>query len=205
MEYILTISYFQWAGLIFGLLYIVSAVKNKYYGWLFSLISASNIAIEDFTHTKLYVDGILQIFYALLAIAGLYFSLNKGQLGDQLRISKLSWRHSLLYFLLALLLSAPIGYAVINSTDAVFPYVNSFVAILSLIATFLLIYKIWNTWIFWIFINIVMVYLYFITGAPLLAVLYFAFLIQSVLGLRSWSRVYDQQRLKFKSKSSNQV
>ncbi len=190
---IASISTYQWVGFIFGILYIVFAAYNKNQCWIYSIISTVAIAFEDFINLKLYFDGMIQLFYAVIAAAGLYIWLSGNVQQSKIRISKLPTSKSLSYIFLALILALPTGYIMDYNSDAAFPYIDGFTSILSIFATFLMVYKLLDTWGYWIAIDILCIYLYWSRGAPLISLLYFTYLILAIVGWRKWWKIYSTQ------------
>lgn len=185
----MSISVFQWVGFLFGVLYIVYAALNKSQCWLFSIVSTLAIALEDFLHLRLYFDGLIQIFYAIIAVAGLVTWRADSQRNVALRISSLGLNRRLMYFGLVVILSLPMGYVMELHTNAAWPYLDGFTSVLAVFATFLMVYKFIDSWIYWIIIDIVCIYLYYMQGAPFLALLYFVYLILALKALNKWQQM----------------
>jgi nicotinamide mononucleotide transporter len=205
MENLLNISAFQWIGLFAGGLYIYLASIKSGTCWIMSLISTICIALEDFMHTHLYIDGVLQLFYALLALVGLYYWLSKEDMNASLRVSRLSPDKHIAYFIFVLVVGIPLGYLIGYSFEAAYPVINGIIAGFAVIATFLLIYKILDTWYYWMIINLSMIPLYFVVGAPLFSILYFLYLIQAFYGLKTWNYQYKKRWLKLKPQTTDDI
>ena len=191
-----SVSPFQWAGLVFGVLYIFFAAFQKNQCWVYSIISTSCIAIEDFVYMKLYFDGALQIFYTLVAFCGLYIWWKGGTQTSQLRISKLGLSKNLGYIALCIIIALPAGYILGENSDAAYPYLDGLTSILSLVATFLLVYKIVDAWYYWIIVDVVIIYLYYSRGAPLFSLLYLIYLVFAVVGLIRWMKELNRPQVK---------
>ena len=195
------ISIYQWVGFSFGILYVLFAAYNKNQCWIYSAISTLAIAFEDFINLQLYFDGVIQIFYALIAICGLYVWLSGGNNNATLRISKLSLTKNIGYIVLVILIALPTGYIMDMNSDAAFPYLDGFTSILSILATCLMVYKILDTWAYWIIIDIGCMYLYFERGAPLICLLYGVYAVLAIIGWKNWISLYrDKSRRAFTAK-----
>lgn len=78
-----------------------------------------------------------------------------------------------------------------NYTDAAVPYWDAFIAVMSLIAQWLLTKKKVESWYFWIAVDVVAIgvylykHLYFTTG------LYTIFLVLAILGLFEWKKSFE--------------
>lgn len=185
-----SVTIFQWSALIFGVLYLILAGKNKNSCWVFSILSTLSIAIEDFLYLHLYFNGIVQIFYSIISICGLYIWYNGSNNKTKLRISRLSITNNIGYLLVALVISLPISYLMSINSNASFPFLDGFTCILSIIATFFMVYKIIDTWFYWTLINLICVYLFYSSGAPLISVLFLIYLILAIHGWKKWYDLY---------------
>ena len=193
MDILGSISYAEWGGFIFGIIYIIIAGREYLHSWIYGLISAVCIVAVDFTETKLYMDGILHILYAMLAMFGIALWLQQKGKPKTIRISKISYTSYFGYILLAFLIAMAAGYLLDIQTDAAYPYIDAFTSILSLFATCLVIYRIIDVWSFWLVINLLSIYLYWQTGAMLLAMLYVAYLFSNLVKWREWQLQFDAQ------------
>ena len=85
-------------------------------------------------------------------------------------------------------LSLSLGWVMHRFTDAALPFADSAVAGASVAAQLLLNVRRIENWVLWIAIDVVSVGLYITRGLNLLAALYVAFLVLSVIGLRQWTQ-----------------
>ena len=72
------------------------------------------------------------------------------------------------------------------SEPSAFPYLDSFVTVMSIVATFLMIKKKVECWIVWILVDVVATVLYFVKDIKLYALLYLAFCFIAAFGLVKW-------------------
>ena len=162
----------EFGGLILGLAYIICAHKKSNISWLFGILSAVCIIIVNVTETHLYFDAVLHSFFLLMSLVGLYLWSQGSQTKKEIRISKMPMSSYLGYLLISIIISGAAGYLLDTQTDAMYPYVDCFQMMLSIFATFLIIYCVINAWSYWIIVDIMSVALYVLTGAYLLALLY---------------------------------
>jgi nicotinamide mononucleotide transporter len=73
-------------------------------------------------------------------------------------------------------------------TEASYPYADSFVMTMSIVATILLAQKKIETWYLWIGVDIVCVFLFYKKGIVFLALEYFVFLGLATYGLLNWKK-----------------
>ena len=177
-------------GLVFGLCYIFCAHKQTNYSWFFGIASALCIIFVDYYHTKLYFDIILHGFFLIMSCIGLFLWINGAKPKTKIRISQMPLSNFLLYLLVSILISGAAGFLLDTQTEAAFPYLDCFQMMLSIFATFLIIYCILNAWVYWILVDIVSISLYILTGAYLLAILYFGYLISNAIQWQSWRKQY---------------
>ncbi len=190
---ITSLSYFQWGGFVFGIIYIIIAAKKYNHSWIYGLMSAVCIVVEDYTQTHLYVDGFLHILYAMMAISGIVLW-RKGKPETQvIRISKMPWSSYAGYLCISLIIGGALGYLLDNNTDAQYAYLDAFSSTLAVFATFLVIYRILDVWSYWLLINLISIYLYWQTGAILLSLLYVAYLASNIMKWNQWDQDYKTQ------------
>jgi nicotinamide mononucleotide transporter len=72
------------------------------------------------------------------------------------------------------------------------PVLDSLTTMLSLIAQYMLNKKYFENWYVWMAADLIYIYLYLVRGLQLTALLYFAFLLLCILGLRSWREAISQ-------------
>ena len=77
------------------------------------------------------------------------------------------------------------------SKPSAFPYLDSFVTVMSIITTFLMIEKKVECWILWIVIDVVATGMYFAKGIKFLGLEYLAFCFIAAFGLWNWIREYN--------------
>ena len=81
-------------------------------------------------------------------------------------------------------------FPMLFNLPSTYPYVDSFILVMSIITTFFMIQKKIECWIIWIIIDLVATYLYFVKGANFFAVEDFLFTILASFGLVTWIREY---------------
>jgi nicotinamide mononucleotide transporter len=78
---------------------------------------------------------------------------------------------------------------------ASFPYVDTFIAISSILATVLLALRIFETWVLWILVDITSIGLYSVKGVKLIAIEFVIFLGLAVLGIYTWYGIWKDHQL----------
>ena len=181
----------------FGLAYIICAHKKNNYSWICGIISAICIIIVDIQKTQLYFDALLHVFFMCMSILGLYLWTEGGVSKKEIRISKMPWLSFGLYILISTVISGVAGYLLDVNTDARYPYIDCFQMMMSVFATFLIIYCMINAWAYWVIVDIISIALYTLTGAYILAFLYVAYLVSNSIKWKEWYKRYKAQKPKY--------
>jgi nicotinamide mononucleotide transporter len=178
----------EWAGLITGVIYVLLATYERPSCWVFGIISSACIAWKSFTDYLLIADGILQVFYIVIGIVGLWHWMSglTGGLKKQVITSPV-WKY-MISIAICLLLSWPLSWLLMNYTVARYGYIDTLLTLLSVWATLLLIRKDLHNWLFWIAIDVAYVVLYFKTEGYLFALLFLMYAVISVWGWRRWRK-----------------
>lgn len=192
IDYLISLGPFQWVGLLCGVVYVFLAARSNPYCWYFGILSCSAIAIEDFTHTRLYSDGWLQIFYVGLSIYGIY-EWRAGKDKKVKPVIRKSLHEHFKYIVIAIILAIPIGTFFQYFSNANFPFVDATTTGFSIVASYLLVKRVVGNWIYWILIDTIYIYLYWDTSAPLFSILFFIYIFMSFYGLYGWKKELETQ------------
>ncbi len=187
-------SLWDWIVLFSGILYVVYAARNNPVCWLWGILSCGILAIMTVVKYKLYADGILNVFYVIMAFIGLY----RWRMGDdkgQSHIRRIDSRRASVYFVVGVILSVLSAFLLSNYTQAMSTKLDSITTIFSIIATIWLIQRYIENWLLWIIVDILYIYLYFSRGAMLYGVLFIIYTIIAVRGYLFWKKemMADQQ------------
>lgn len=187
------ISYVELIGTLFGLISVYFASKANILTWATGIINELSLFILFF-QVQLYADMFLQIFFFIVTLYGWY---NWKQKPKQNSITSISQKTKLWIVITIILGTIIAGYLFANihlylpiyfKTEASFPFVDSFVMVLSVIATILLAGKKIETWYLWIVVDIVCVFLFFKKGIVFLGIEYLIFLGLATYGLLNWKK-----------------
>ena len=190
MSYFSIIGVVELLGLLSGVAYILLAYRQSNYSWCFGIVSALAIIYVDVTKTFLFFDAILHVFFLFMSCIGLYLWSTGADAKKVIRISKMPWISYASYIFISILIAGAAGYLFDQQTDAMYPYLDAFQMMLSIFATFLIIYCVINAWTYWIIVDVISIGLYTMTEAYLLAVLYLFYLISNAMKWRDWRRQY---------------
>jgi nicotinamide mononucleotide transporter len=172
-----------------GLLCVWLAARENIWTYPIGLI---NIAcfMWIFYDVKLYADFTLQIIFAILSVMGWVVWLTKRQGKDVRPTTQLNGSGWSLVAIATVVITALWGVVLQRYTDASIPYVDAFIATLSVIAQWLLSKKVLQNWHLWIAVDVLSVGMYFYKGLNLIGILYIVFLINAIYGLMEWRKSY---------------
>lgn len=179
---------FTWLELIAFVLSIAMVLANMRVnpvGWPLAIV-ASLLYVGLFWSYRLYGDGALQIFFAVVALWGWWQWLRGTDDGAPLVVRHLPTRAYLPVFGAGLLLWPAIGTFLQRYTDTDVPYWDAFPTAFSLVGQWLLGRKYVENWPTWILVNAVGATLFAYKGLILTAILYAIFLVLSFAGWRAW-------------------
>lgn len=174
-------------AVIFGVVYIFLAAKNKISCWVFGIIGSLLSIYLFIVYAKLYAEAVLYLFYVF---AGIYGWITwKNQKEHQEVYQRLFSIHVIVIGIgtvLSLLLYFSLTYLF---EDAQKPLIDSFTTIFSFIATYLTTKKWIENWIYWIVIDAISTYLYFSRGLEIYALLMLAYSFIAVYGYLQWKKL----------------
>jgi nicotinamide mononucleotide transporter len=147
--------------------------------------------ISVFYHAKLYSDLILHVVYVVLQLYGWYSWLYGGKNKTRLIVTRLPTINFIYWIVLGLCITAGWGYFMDNYTDADVPYGDGFIAVMSLIAQWLLTKKKLECWYFWIVVDVVAIGVYFYKHLYSTTGLYAIFLCLAAMGFLAWKKSYE--------------
>ena len=179
-------SLWEAAGASLGLAYLLLAVRRNLWCWFCA------IYLVLFAQAKLYMQSALQVFYLAMAIYG-YIEWRRGR-SESGEVLIRSWpfgRHALVLAGIALA-TVVNGWLLAQSTDAVAPYLDSFVTWGSVVTTWMVARRLIENWLYWVVIDSVAAYLYFtqnLLATTLLFVLYVGIVIRGYAKWRKQQRV----------------
>lgn len=181
-------SPFTWLELIAFVLSIAMVLANMRVmpvAWPLAVVS-SLLYFGLFWSYKLYGDGSLQIFFAVVALWGWWQWLRGTDHGAPLVVRHLPKRAWAPVIGAGLVLWPAIGWFLDHYTDTDVPYWDAFPTAFSLIGQWLLGRKYVENWTTWVVVNTVSVGLFAYKGLYLTVILYAIFIVLSVAGWRAW-------------------
>lgn len=204
------ISWIEFIGTVFGVVSIWLATKEKIINYLFGIVSVFLFSIIFF-YTKLYANLFLQFFFIIANFYGMY-SWNKNR--KKIKIRRLSIIQIFIYAFISIfsilfctiyvndifsffikifikfMYFFNIKISNFNTNPDPFPFFDSTIAVLSIIAMILLVKKYIENWFLWIIVNIMSIILLFFKKIYIMSIQYIILTLICLKGFYSWYLYY---------------
>lgn len=193
------LSYVEFIGTATGLLSVWLATKSNIWTWPTGLLNVTCFFLIFF-QVRLYADMFLQLYFFVTSIYGWVVWHNRTGY-NMIDILSKNQRIKLLGVLVVS--TAIIGVIVKNihlifplvfSKPASYPFLDTFVAVLSIIATILLAQKKIENWWLWIIADVISVGLYAKKMVLFISIEYFVFLCLASVGLLMWLKIMRNEK-----------
>ncbi|HAS8174744.1 TPA: nicotinamide riboside transporter PnuC [Vibrio vulnificus] len=217
-------SWIEAIGTIFGLLCIWFASQEKTINYLFGLINVTLFAVIFF-QIQLYGLLLLQLFFFCANVYGWYAWTRPNAEGDLLEVRWLSQKKMVITAGLCVCAIAlltvyidPFFFALANiavdtmnvfgaglaepvlEPDA-FPFWDSTMTVLSIVAQILMTRKYVENWVLWVVINIISVGIYAMQGVYAMSLQYAILMFIAANGTREWARTAKRNQASTQQKS----
>lgn len=200
-------SYLEFFGTLAGAIAVWLSARAIVWSWPIGIINVV-LFFFLFYQVQLYPDMFLQSFFFVTNIIGWWRwthpKENEEDRHRELKVSYLRPRQFVLIFFLGLTGTFLFGTLAENIHEllprifpkpSAFPYLDSFVTVMSIITTFLMINKKIESWMLWILVDAIATYMYFVKGIRFVALEYLVFCFIAGYGLWNWTREYRSYRL----------
>lgn len=193
-------SYLEFVGVITGGIAVCLSARGNVWSWPLGVINVTLIFFLVY-QVQLYPDMFLQVFFFVTNLIGWWrWTHPKEDEADKKNELRASWmpvRWLIILSVLTLFGTLLFGSFASNlhglfpkvfSMPSAYPYWDSFVAVISITATYLMVQKKVECWIAWILADIIATYLYFSKGILFLSLEYFAFCLIAAFGFWKWQK-----------------
>jgi len=184
-------SLIEQCAVALGLINVSLIIRRSVWNFPFGLLMVVLYA-KIFYDYRLYSDALLQIYFFAIQIYGWWYWLKGRDHSGLVVVVRLPLAHWPLYALLALAGVALLGTVMDRLTDADYAYWDATIAILSVIAQFLMSRRILESWLIWITVDVLAIGLYAAKGLNPTAALYALFLVLASVGFVAWLRAYNK-------------
>lgn len=177
---------------LLGLVYLLLAVKRNLLCWLCAFVSTA-IYLVLFAQAALYMQSALQVFYLGMAVYGFIDWKNGRTEESGVLIRTWSAQQHALAALGVACATALNGWLLARHTDAVAPYLDSFVTWSSVVTTWMVARRVLENWLYWIVVDGVAAYLYFTQGLLATTALFAIYIGIVIRGFFVWQREHHEQ------------
>jgi len=174
-------------AVVFGIAYILLAAKESLWTWLFAFMGTLIYTIL-FWNSALLSSSLLNFYYMGMAIYGFVLWRSGGKNGEELEITQWSVKKNIFLILSGFIIATIVGYLSDTYTNAQFAYLDTFVMVFSVLATWMLANKVLENWIYWIVVDSAAVVLYWQSGYIATIVLFVLYVILAFYGYASWRK-----------------
>ena len=174
----------QWLAFGLNLAYVVLAGRGNAWCWFFGFFGTifQFVVCVD---AELKSDAALQVYYALSAIYGWYSWQARNEDGAPLNISRLPLSMHLKLGLVGAAVAIPLGF---YWQSAAFRFEDAFLAVFSIMTTFLTARKVLESWLYWLVIDFSYALIYLDRDKSILGALSLIYFIFSIRGFYIWRK-----------------
>ncbi|MEQ8364730.1 MAG: nicotinamide riboside transporter PnuC [Cyclobacteriaceae bacterium] len=200
-------SYLEFFGTVAGGIAVWLAARANIWSWPIGLVNVT-LFFFLFFQVQLYPDMFLQVFFFITNLLGWWRwghpKPDEEDKKNELRISFMPIRQLITFSSLGVLGTIVMGafasnlhewFPIIFNQPSAFPYLDSFVTVMSIVATYLMIQKKVECWMIWIVVDVVATGLYFAKGIKFVGIEYLAFCFIAAFGLWKWMKEYKSYSL----------
>lgn len=190
------VSYVEFIGTVFGLVSVFLAARANIFTWPTGIINAIFFLVI-FYQIQLYSDMFLQMYFCGMGVYGWFTWKYRAEhrqsailtLPNSKRLWLAAFIAAVTLLLGTLLSQIHLLLPQIFEKPASYPYIDTFIAVSSVLAVILLARRIFETWVLWILVDIASIGLYSVKGVRLIALEFVIFLCLAILGIFSWYRL----------------
>lgn len=191
-------SYLEFFGTVAGAIAVWISARGNVWSWPIGLINVT-LFFFLFFQVQLYPDMFLQIFFFVTNLLGWWRwthpSISEENKNHELKASYMPLRWLLIFLAVGVVGTFIFGmlaknlhefFPVLFNMPSAFPYMDSFVTIMSIVATYLMVQKKVECWAVWILVDAVACSLYFVKGIKFVGIEYLIFCFIAGFGLWNW-------------------
>lgn len=169
-----------------GIAYVVLAALRRRSCWIAGALSAVLLGVVSFAKALPMQAG-LQVFYVGVSVYG-YWNWSRSQVRGELPVGYSPMRWHLVAWAIVLPLSWFNAVWLDRNTAAAWPWLDSLTTWFSVYATWLAARARIDNWVYWIVIDGILVYLYYMQDASILALQFLLFTGLALGGFLAWRR-----------------
>ncbi len=195
-------SYLEFFGVVTGLFAVWLSAKAIIWSWPIGLVNVV-LAFLLYYQVQLYPDMFLQVFFFATNIIG-WWRWSHPRAGEEDRKQELKVSYMKKSQLLLTIAAGLAGTFILGKfasnlhhwfpsvffLPGAYPYLDSFITVMSIVTTFYMIQKKIECWVIWLIVDLVATYLYYIKGVKFYSLEYFIFSLIAAFGLWHWMKEY---------------
>jgi nicotinamide mononucleotide transporter len=187
------VEWIEWIAAAAGAVSVYLSARESIWTWPTAILNVA-LYLFIFYESGLYSDMGLQVVYLVLSIYGWYEWLYGGHRRTRLGVSRATRR----VWMVAAGIGFVLWFGLARYTSVLpgvsYPYLDSALTTLSLVAQWMMTRKILENWLLWIIADIVYIPMYISKHLYVTAVLYAVFLVLAGIGLVDWRRSFERDR-----------
>lgn len=180
-------NWLEVTAVIFGLLCVWLTIKRSMHSYTFGIPMAIMYMIIFYQY-KLYSDALLQIFFVVVQIYGIYVWINNLDNTKHVKVEPINSSVVAISIQAGMAFWIALSWLMHNYTDATHPAWDSFIAAASVVAQFWLSRRYIESWLLWMVVDIAAIPLFFVKGLTPTAALYGVFLLMTFKGYYDWRK-----------------
>jgi nicotinamide mononucleotide transporter len=179
---------------LFGVVRVYLSVRQNIWSWPTAIV---NVGLYTFVfyQSRLYADMGLQVVYIIISFYGWYEWLYGGKDRTELKVSRTSRRLAVLLAAIGITSTFALGTMLHRTTNAALPFLDSATTSTSLVAQWMMTRKMLENWLVWVAVDVVYIGMFIYKSLYVTALLYFVFLVLSVMGYRQWKATLHEPAL----------
>lgn len=195
-------SYLEFFATIAGFIFVALEARANILSWPFAIVNAI-LLFFLFYQVQLYPDMFLQVFFFFTSIVG-WWRWAHPKPGEEdrkkeLKVSFMTRQQLILLTGVGITGTILLGtfakslheiFPIVFSKPSAFPYLDSFVTVMSITTTYFMIQKKIESWIIWIIVDVVATYMYFAKEIKFVGIQYLIFCFIAAYGFWHWMKEY---------------
>lgn len=184
---------FGFTAFITGVLCVVLAAKGKISNYIFGMYNTFAYAYLAYQNGLYGEMGLNLFFFVPTNIIG-FIMWKKFMNQNTVKMRKMSNKSLMIVFVICIIGIIGLGFALSKIEGQLTPYIDATTNVLSVIATFLMLYRFREQWILYIILNVFTIFMWTIrtiNGSPdglMMIVMWTAYLVNAVYGYYNWSK-----------------
>lgn len=196
------LSYLEFFGTVSGIIAVWLSARANVWSWPLGIVNVT-LSFFLFYQVQLYPDMFLQIFFFVTNLIGwwrwLHPQRGEEDMKAELKVSWMNRKQLILITGIGILGTIAFGlfasrlhdfFPLIFTKPSASPFWDSFITVMSIVATYYMIQKKIECWIIWIAIDIVATGLYFVRDIKFYSLLYFTLTVLAAFGFYHWRKEY---------------